>query len=292
MIEPIRYIERTRAYYLALGYDTPYEWAENGDTPFTKLTMPLSDTTVALITTAALYDPAKGDQGPGAPYNGGAKFFTPYKALVKPAPPTCISHIAYDRVHSSAADENAWLPLNALKHVAERGLIGAVAPRFHGLPTNRSQRTTLETDAPVILEALKQDDVDAAILVPNCPVCHQSVTLAARHLEEAGIPTVIMGCAKDIVENAGAPRFVFSDFPLGNSAGKPYDRRSQKTVLTLALSLLEHATKPETVINLEHWSDDHRWKDDYSNPEKLSTEERAELRAAFDAGKQAAKTVR
>ena len=66
--------------------------------------------------------------------------------------------------------------------------------------------------------------VDAAVLVPNCPVCHQTISLVARHLEANGISTVVMGCAKDIVEHAAVPRFLFSDFPLGNSAGKPHDR--------------------------------------------------------------------
>ncbi len=65
------------------------------------------------------------------------------------------------------------------------------------------------------------------MLVPNCPVCHQTVSLVARHLEANGIPTVVMGCAKDIVEHAAVPRFLFSDFPLGNSAGKPHDEASQ-----------------------------------------------------------------
>ena len=47
------------------------------------------------------------------------------------------------------------------------------------------------------------------------------MSLIARHLEAHGIPTVIMGCARDIVEQAGVPRYLWSDFPLGNSAGKP-----------------------------------------------------------------------
>ena len=63
------------------------------------------------------------------------------------------------------------------------------------------------------------DHIDALIAVPNCPICHQSVALAARATEAAGIPTVIMGCAKDIIEHVGVPRFYFSDFPLGTADG-------------------------------------------------------------------------
>ena len=103
-----------------------------------------------------------------------------------------------------------------LRRRAAEGRIGSVAPRFHGAPTNRSHRVTLEQDCPEIVARCKADEVDAAILVPNCPVCHQTVSLAARMLEENGIATVVMGCAKDIVEHVGVPRFLFSDFPLGN----------------------------------------------------------------------------
>ncbi len=64
-------MRRTREYYLALGYDNPYRWAHYVDAPFTPLKKPLKDSTVALITTAAPYQPDKGDQGPGALYNAG-----------------------------------------------------------------------------------------------------------------------------------------------------------------------------------------------------------------------------
>ncbi len=116
------------------------------------------------------------------------------------------------------------------------GRVGGVTPRFHGAPTNRSHRVTVETDAPEILRRCQEDGADAAILVPNCPVCHQTCSLVARHLEAFGIPTVVMGCAKDIVEHAQVPRFLFSDFPLGNSAGKPHDVASQDRTLELALA--------------------------------------------------------
>jgi hypothetical protein len=85
------------------------------------------------------------------------------------------------------------------------------------------------------------------------------VSLAARHLEANGIPTVIMGCAKDIVEHCGVPRFLFSDFPLGNSAGRPFDVESQAQTLELALRLLESAPGARTTVQSPlRWSDDGR----------------------------------
>lgn len=116
------------------------------------------------------------------------------------------------------------------------------------------------------------------------------MSLVARHLEANGIPTVIMGCAKDIVESVGAPRFLFSDFPLGNPAGRPGDERSQDLTMQLALRLLESATGPRTTMQSPlHWSEDASWKLDYSNVSQLSDEQIAKRRREFDANKEIAK---
>ena len=116
------------------------------------------------------------------------------------------------------------------------------------------------------------------------------MSLAARTLEAAGIPTIVMGCAKDIVEYAGVPRFLFSDFPLGNAAGKPKDEASQAATLELALRVLESAPGPRTTVqNPQRWNADGRWKLDFSNIDQLSKEEIAKRRAEFDKGKEIAK---
>jgi hypothetical protein len=122
-------------------------------------------------------------------------------------------------------------------------------------------------------------------------VCHQTVSLAARHLEAGGIPTVIMGCAKDIVEHCGVPRFLFSDFPLGNSAGRPFDEASQAQTLELALRVLESAPAARTTVQSPlRWREDADWKLDYNNLAKLTPEDLAERRREFDVVKGVIKT--
>jgi len=124
-------------------------------------------------------------------------------------------------------------------------------------------------------------------------VCHQTVSLVARTLEAAGIPTVVMGCARDIVEHAGVPRFLFSDFPLGNPAGRPHDPDSQRETLALALRLLESAPGPNTTMRSPlRWSADPAWKHDYSNIDLVPPEEIARRRAEFDRIKEVAKSRR
>ena len=124
-------------------------------------------------------------------------------------------------------------------------------------------------------------------------MCHQTVSLIARHLEANGIATVVMGCAKDIVEYVGVPRFLFSDFPLGNSAGKPNDPASQAFTMELALKLLESAVAPRTTVQSPlRWSEDADWKLDFSNVERMSAEEIARRRAEFDRQKEIARQKR
>jgi hypothetical protein len=290
---PIPYLQRTRTYYQALGYGTPYAWAHYADVPFTPLTAPLARARIALITTAAPYQPDKGDQGPGAPYNAAAKFYRVYSGDTAADHDLRIAHVAIDRQHTSMEDSNTWFPLPALRRAAASGRIGAPTARFHGAPTNRSQRTTLEVDAPELVARCREDGSDAALLVANCPVCHQTLALVARALEAQGIATVVMGCAKDIVEYVGVPRFLFSDFPLGNAAGRPHDPASQDHTLELALRLLETAPAPRTTVQSPlRWSDDPDWKLDYCNIERLSAEEIARRRAAFDRGKADARRMR
>jgi D-proline reductase (dithiol) PrdB len=287
---PIPYMARTREYYQAIGYTTPYRWAHYVDAPFQPLKKPLASSRIAIVTTAAPFDPARGDQGPGASYNGGAKFYSVYDGDTSKSHDLRISHIAYDRVHSSADDSGTWFPLSQLQRLKREGRIGEVGPRFFGAPTNRSHRVTIETDAPEILARCRADNVDAAVLVPNCPVCHQTISLVARHLEANGISTVVMGCAKDIVEHAAVPRFLFSDFPLGNSAGKPHDPASQAFTLELALRVLETAPAAQTTVQSPlRWRADAAWKRDYNNVAALSAEELARRRREFDAQKQIAR---
>ena len=102
-----------------------------------------------------------------------------------------------------------------------------------------------------------------------------------------------MGCAKDIVEHVGVPRFLFSDFPLGNPAGRPHDPESQALTLDLALRVLEAAPGPRTTVQSPlRWAANPSWKLDFSNIARLSAEEIARRRAEFDRQKEIAKTIR
>lgn len=291
--QPVRYIERTRNYYLGLGYETPYVWAHYMDVAFTPLQKPLNQSILGLVTTAVPFDASKGPQGSGAPYNAAAKFYDPYTRSIAEDADLRIAHVGIDRRNADMKDSNCWFPLGAAKRAVEKGRIKSLAKNFYGLPTNRSQRHTLEIDAPLILSKLREDRVDVAVLIPNCPICHQSQSLLARYLEAAGIPTIIMGAAKDIVEYCGVPRLLFSDFPLGNAAALPNNVQSQDSNFELALRLLEGAPAARTTVQSPLvWASDPSWKLDYSNLERLSAEEIARLRDEAEKARITARDIR
>ena len=188
-----------------------------------------------------------------------------------------------DRKHTTAEDPGTWFPLPECVAPPSAAASARSRRASTALPTNRSHRVTLEIDCPEVVARCRDDGVDAAILVANCPVCHQSIALAARALEAAGIATVVMGCAKDIVEHVGVPRLLFSDFPLGNAAGRPKDAESQAVTLELALKVLETAPAARTTVQSPLvWSTSPDWKLDFQNIAQLSPEEIARRRAEFD----------
>jgi hypothetical protein len=108
-----------------------------------------------------------GRPGPGALYNARAKFYSVYSGDSAVDHDLRISHLAYDRTHTTAEDPNTWFPLAQLRRSAAAGRLAAVASRFHGMPTNRSQRVTIGRDCPEIVARCREDGADAAILVAN-----------------------------------------------------------------------------------------------------------------------------
>lgn len=89
------------------------------------------------------------------------------------------------------------------------------------------------------------------------------MSLVARHLEQAGFPSVVVGSARDIVEQAAVARFVFTDLPLGNPCGPPGDPDAQRLVVDTALNLFESAFLPRTTVQAPVKWPDNDWRASY-----------------------------
>jgi hypothetical protein len=155
--QPVRYIERTRAYYRALGYDKDYVWAHYDEVPFARLSKPLSEARIGLVVTAHPADKSNHDaKGIRHVWSG----------QVDPPPSVNTDNLAWDRASTHTEDRESFLPIRALNGWVREGLIGSLASRFHGAPTGYSQKKTNEVDAPAILARLREDGADAVLLSP------------------------------------------------------------------------------------------------------------------------------
>lgn len=157
----VSYIDRTREYYGAQGYERPYAWARHKAAPFAPLAKPLAQSRVALVTTASPWRDAK-------PIDGVLRGAKQVWSGESAAPPERLftDDLAWDKLATHTRDVESFLPLARLHELAAAGRIGNVAPRFHGVPTDYSQRRTTEQDAPEILARCRADAVDVALLVP------------------------------------------------------------------------------------------------------------------------------
>jgi D-proline reductase (dithiol) PrdB len=76
----------------------------------------------------------------------------------------------------------------------------------------------------------------------------QSVGLLQAAIEREGIPTVALTFNAEFTQLIGTPRAVAVRFPYGAPFGDPRNEWLQTRVLREALSLLETATAPKTIV--------------------------------------------
>ncbi len=151
----VPYMRRTRDYYRAQGYKQDYVWAHFSDAPFQALAKSLEKSTLALITTA-MPDTGKG--------RSERKL---YSTPVDPLPDSMYTdELSWDKQATHTRDVNSFLPIVPMRALVEEGRLGKLAERFHSVPTEYSQRSTREVQAPEILKRCLEDGADIALLVP------------------------------------------------------------------------------------------------------------------------------
>lgn len=160
----------------------------------------------------------------------------------------------YDPV-AVLSDINSQLPLARLFEFESNGIIGQLNPVFWsccGFIPNAG--LLVEDMAPRLVERVQRHQVQAALLIPASRLCHQSVSLIARALEAAGIPTMTLGVVQDVIESVRPPRAAVYDGELGSVAGLPNFPEHQRRVLDEALRLIEPMDQPgirQLVVALE-----------------------------------------
>ena len=162
------------------------------------------------------------------------------------------------RGYDSAAvhqDVNAQLPIERLLEFEKNGIIGQLNPVFWSFCGFITDAMGVANElAPKLVERARRYEVQAALLIPASTLCHQSIGVAARALEIAGIPTMTLAIDKAVVESVRPPRVALYDGETGSVAGKPAWPEHQRRILDEALRLIEPMDQPgirQLVVELE-----------------------------------------
>jgi len=284
-LDPIDYIARAMETYGAMG-EAPYRWATNPDpVALQRLSRPLNLSTLAVISSGGVYRVGQ----VAFHYQNDTSF---RRIPIDTAPDQLrIAHFGYD-VRDAQRDPNVILPLAALREMADRGEIGNLCPKaltfMGGIYSQRRVRDEL---MPALHDELVAMAPDAVLLVPACPICHQTVGTLARYFEEKGVATVTLSSAFSITAIVHPPRSAFLDFPLGHTAGRPHERAEQSAILRSALALLTSQDVSGEICPLgvgwqEDWkvndpARDYEWPPRYDRPHYQHDEDRKAAIARF-----------
>lgn len=260
----VPYMKNTADRYTRLGYE-PYRWFQaDSAPPFMPLAKPLSQARLGMLCTSGAY--AVGQVA----YH--YKDDSSLREIPSGTPDAMLrfAHVTENFLVDARRDPQCLVPTAALRRLSDEGVIGALADHFYSCMGGvYSQRRVREQLAPALLEAFRAQEVDAVLLVPMCPICHQSACILSRHLEGHGIPTMCLGSAHDIFSAGRPPRATFVDYPLGHSAGKAFDRADQYGIVRAALAGFATMTGPgELAVLPNRWAGSDDWKQKDAAPDR------------------------
>ena len=224
------------------------------DEVWTEFAPRLAEASVALLSTGGLSCPTQ------APFDADRERREPAWGDPSWRPirlETLQGELAMAHLHVNPADferdHEVAMPLRALDTLVAAGVVGASADEHVSVMGYQAagladwQRST----APEIVTRLRELSVDGVVIAPNCPDCCKNVPVLARHLERAGIPTVLVTMMPDIAQALVTPRVVGVEFPFGHPFGPPGDAETQGRVLLTALEVLSGATRSGTRLDID-----------------------------------------
>lgn len=218
-----------------------YPFVKNRRAPFSPARRALPMLNLALISSAGAYIDGTDSFDTKAP--DGDLSFREIPSEIQPDELRFASR-GYDPA-AVAADLNSLVPLGRLFEFESNGIIGQLNPVFWSCCGFIPNATRLaEEMAPRLVERVERYDVQAALLIPASKLCHQSVSLIARALEQAGIPTMTLAVVQDVVASVRPPRAALYKGDLGSVAGLPNWPEHQRRVLDEALRLIEPMDQP------------------------------------------------
>jgi D-proline reductase (dithiol) PrdB len=228
-----------------------YPFVENSRAPFTPARRAITMTNLALITSAGAYIDGTDPFDMNAPDGDFNVRVLPSEINLRDLR---FAARGYDPAFVQQ-DANVQVPLDRLREFVINRVIGQIAPAFWsfcGFIPDAAR--FVEQTIPQLIERLNRYEVQAALLVPASRLCHQSIALAARAIEQTGLPTMTLGVDREILDTVRPPRAAYHEGKPGSVAGEPNWPEHQRRVLDEALRLIEPMGQPgvrKLVVDLE-----------------------------------------
>ena len=150
----------------------------------------------------------------------------------------------YD-VKSVTEDRNSQVPIDRLLEYQANAVIGKLNNVWWSLSSwIPNARKVADELAPKIAERLHRYEIQAALLIPASRLCHQTLGLIARGIEESGIPTMTISVDPVMTDRVRPPRTGYYNGDFGSVAGKPNWREYQLRILDESLRWTETFDQP------------------------------------------------
>jgi D-proline reductase (dithiol) PrdB len=218
-----------------------YPWVENIHAPFTPVRRALPMLNLALISSAGGYIDGM-DPFDTAARDGDLKYIevpvevdaADFRYAAKGYDPKAVLE-----------DRNSQIPVDRLTEYAENGVIGALNNVWWSVSSHIPNASRVAEElAPALAERLHRYEVQAALLIPASRLCHQTLGIVARSIEQSGIPTMTISVDPKLTDMIRPPRTAYYNGELGSVAGKPNFREYQLRILDEALRWTETFDQP------------------------------------------------
>lgn len=218
-----------------------YPFVENTYAPFTPLHRALPMLNLALISSAGAY--IDGTEPFDLDSKDGDLNFREIPIEVE-AGDLLYSAKGYDPA-AVKEDRNAQIPIDRLLEYEANGVIGRLNSVWWSLSSYIPNAALVAKEiAPRIADRLVSYDVQAALLVPASRLCHQTLGIIARTIEERGIPTMLLSVDRTVTDKIRAPRTAYYNGKLGSIVGDPNWKQYQLRVLDESLRWIETFDQP------------------------------------------------
>ncbi len=228
-----------------------YPFVENVYAPFVPLKRSLPLANLALITSAGAY--IDGTEPFDTSSREGDASFREIPIEVE-AEDIKYAARGFDPMYVKA-DMNSQIPVERLLEYEANGVIGKLNNvwwTMNGFIPNAAQ--VAEELAPRIAARVNRYECHAALLIPASRLCHQTLGIVARAIEQTGVPTMMLAVERTIPDKVRPPRTAFYDGEIGSVAGKSNWKQYQLRVLDEAIRWIETFDQPavrKLVVDLE-----------------------------------------